>query len=124
MHVLSTAEAENVAWDYSLLPFALLSAPCPVNTYVCTAAGHARLLGSKVPGKLPEVPALEKMYRKWFAGKSDVWRLCSDIVDIMDGRSWPIAQRKKVSQSADHKRKACMARCLISCMLNDVVIDI
>ena len=63
---------------------------------VSGAAGHARLLGSKVPGKLPEVPALEKMYRKWFAGKSDVWRLCSDIVDIMDGRSWPIAQKKKV----------------------------
>ena len=59
-------------------------------------AGHARLLGSKVPGKLPEVPTLEKMYRRWFAGKSDVWRLCSDIVDCMDGRSWPIAERKKV----------------------------
>ena len=67
------------------------------NTLVCLAAGHARLLGSKVPGKLPEVPALEKMYRKWFAGKSDVWRMCSDIVDIMDGRSWPIAQKKKVT---------------------------
>ncbi|CAL5228490.1 g11635 [Coccomyxa viridis] len=63
--------------------------------------GHARLLGSKVPGKLPEVPALEKMYRKWFAGKSDVWRLCSDIVDIMDGRSWPIAQKKKVQAISD-----------------------
>lgn len=28
------------------------------------ASGHARLLGSKVPGKLPEVPTLEKMYRR------------------------------------------------------------
>jgi hypothetical protein len=61
-----------------------------------SGTGHARLLGSKVPGKLPEVPALEKMYRRWFAGKSDVWRLCSDIVDCMDGRIWPIADRKKV----------------------------
>lgn len=61
-----------------------------------SGAGHARLLGSKVPGKLPEVPTLEKMYRRWFAGKSDVWRLCSDIVDCMDGRSWPIAELKKV----------------------------
>ncbi|CAK0786003.1 hypothetical protein CVIRNUC_009216 [Coccomyxa viridis] len=63
--------------------------------------GHARLLGSKVPGKLPEVPTLEKMYRRWFAGKSDVWRMCSDIVDIMDGRSWSIAERAKVQAISD-----------------------
>ncbi|CAL8466107.1 g5643 [Coccomyxa elongata] len=58
--------------------------------------GHARLLGTKVPGKLPEVPMLERMYRRWFSGKSDVWRLCQDVADCMDGRTWPAKDRQKV----------------------------
>lgn len=33
-------------------------------TVFAICAGHARLLGSKVPTKLPEVPTLEKMYRR------------------------------------------------------------
>ena len=39
-------------------------------------------------------------HRRWFSGKSDVWRLCSDIVDIMDGRSWSIAEKKKVTSKS------------------------
>ncbi len=34
-------------------------------------AGHARLLGTKVPGKLPEVPMLERMYRKYVPSSCD-----------------------------------------------------
>ncbi len=109
-------------------PAALSGAIC-VSSCVSGAAGHARLLGSKVPGKLPEVPALEKMYRKWFAGKSDVWRLCSDIVDIMDGRSWPIAQKKKVHHSADPLETVCTAdfctvQLALSCVLDGLLADV
>ena len=52
---------------YQILPFAIgLSAVKPGVVHVTHAdtAGHARLLGSKVPSKLPAVPMLEKMYRK------------------------------------------------------------
>ena len=81
-------------------------------------------MGSKVPGKLPEVPVLEKMYRKWFAGKSDVWRLCSDIVDIMDGRSWPIAQKKKVFPVRESQQQSLHGYISTSCMRDDVVTDV
>lgn len=71
--------------------------------------GHARLLGSKVPSKLPEVPVLEKMYRRWFSGKSDVWRLCQDVADCMDGRTWPAKDKQKVDAIVGLVKDVCGA---------------
>ena len=34
--------------------------------------------------------------RRWFSGKSDVWRLCQDLAECMDGRVWPAKDRDLV----------------------------
>lgn len=33
---------------------------------------------------------------RWFAGKSDAWRLLQDVADCMDGRVWPVQDKPKV----------------------------
>lgn len=58
--------------------------------------GHARLVGNKTETQLPEPPAMEHWYRKWFEGKGDVWRLLQDISDAIDGRTWPLEDKEEV----------------------------
>ncbi|KAK9840817.1 hypothetical protein WJX81_006835 [Elliptochloris bilobata] len=48
--------------------------------------GHARLLGAG--HILPEAALIEKIYRRFFKGKGDVWRLLQDLSDAIDGRTW------------------------------------
>ena len=40
--------------------------------------------------------------RRWFSGKSDVWRLCQDLAECMDGRTWPDKDRNKVLCNVVH----------------------
>lgn len=36
---------------------------------------------------------------RWFSGKSDVWRMCQDLAECMDGRVWPATDKDLVRAS-------------------------
>lgn len=58
--------------------------------------GHSRLLKDRSGQPLPQAPALEHWYRRWFQGKGDTWRLLQDLAVAIDGRTWASKDKHKV----------------------------
>lgn len=63
--------------------------------------GHSRLLKDRSGQPLPEAPAMEHWYRRWFQGKGDTWRLLQDLAVAIDGRTWAREDQAEVEVLLD-----------------------